>query len=100
MSTGSVQSTSVSPSSSRHSGAIRRATIANSIPVNSAARASCPAKEQASARNRIRRPRAGAGSAAIDLYQAGLIELPEIARAARGLTEQQADTSRTAGSRG
>jgi hypothetical protein len=44
MAIASVQSASLMPSRSRHSGAIRRAPIANSMSVNSAARASCPAK--------------------------------------------------------
>jgi len=44
MSIASVHAWSGTPSSSRHSGAVRRAPIANSTPASSAARASCPAK--------------------------------------------------------
>jgi hypothetical protein len=40
----SVRSSSARPASSRHSGAIRRAPIANAIRASCAARASCPAK--------------------------------------------------------
>jgi hypothetical protein len=44
MSIASVQSCSVMPESSRHSGAMRLAPIANSTPAKNATRASSPAK--------------------------------------------------------
>jgi len=44
MSIASLQLVSATPSSSRHKGAIRLAPIANSTPVNRAARANDPAK--------------------------------------------------------
>jgi hypothetical protein len=44
MSIASVQTVSATPSRIRHSGAIRRAPMANSTSANSAARASSPAK--------------------------------------------------------
>jgi hypothetical protein len=44
MSIASVHASAGTPSSSRHSGAIRRAPMANSTPASSAARASSPAK--------------------------------------------------------